>query len=524
MNLFSQFSAWFEQHPVAGEFVVGGVILTAGVAGYFIFRKLVIVLIRKAAERTRTTFDNHLLEGRVFNRLAWIIPVLLFNGFSFLMPSSGEIISRLMQIAMVGIVVWTISSILSAVNRFYETLEVSRERPIKGYLQIINLIVYLFGSIIIIGLIINQRPWALLSGIGAMTAILLLIFKDTILSFVAGIQITSYNLLHVGDWIEMPEYGVDGDVIDIALHTVRVQNWDKTITVIPTYKLTEKSFKNWRGMQQTGGRRIKRALYIDQNSVRACDDELIEKFSRVRLLREYIDRKQQELEEHNARYGLDDGTVPINTRRLTNLGTFRKYTEAYLEDHPRIRNDLTLMTRQLPPGPNGIPIEIYAFTNTTDWIEYESIQADIFDHLLSVVPEFELKIFQNPTGQDFRNGLKRYNFQERLTIVQIDRHRSKAEAIRSNSPVERPMSAAILRQSARAHSHTARCATPSISTWTMTSVSDVSAITCLPRLPAAACVCPICGSVVAAAPPPAAAPGRRCEHPSGRRSSRPFRG
>ena len=238
-----------------------------------------------------------------------------------------------------------------------------------------------------------------------MPTVLLLIFKDTILSFVAGIQITSYNLLHVGDWIEMPEYGVDGDVIDIALHTVRVQNWDKTITVIPTYKLTEKSFKNWRGMQQTGGRRIKRALSIDQNSVRPCDDAMLEKFGRVRLLEEYIAGKKQELEEYNARFGLDDDTTPISARRLTNLGTFRVYAQAYLEDHPRIRKDLTLMTRRLPPGPNGIPIEIYAFTDTTVWGEYESIQADIFDHLLSVLSEFDLRVYQNPTGQDFRNGL-----------------------------------------------------------------------------------------------------------------------
>ncbi len=404
MNLFDQFRAWFAQHPVAGEFVIGGLILAVGAAGYFIFRKLVIVLIHKAADRTRTTFDNHLLESRVFNRLSYFIPVLLLDGFSFLMPVSGEIISRLMRIAMIGIVVWTLSSILAAVNRFYETLEVSRERPIKGYLQIINLIIYLFGTIFIIGLIIGQPPGVLLGGIGAMTAILLLVFKDTILSFVAGIQITSYNLLHVGDWIEMPEYGVDGDVIDIALHTVRVQNWDKTISVIPTSKLTERSFRNWRGMQQTGGRRIKRALYIDQNSVKPCDDVMMEKFGRVRLLSDYIDRKSQDLAAHNAEHGIDD-SMPINTRRLTNLGTFRKYAEAYLEDHARIRNDLTLMTRQLPPGPNGIPIEIYAFTNTTDWIEYESIQADIFDHLLSIVTEFDLRIYQNPTGQDFRNGL-----------------------------------------------------------------------------------------------------------------------
>jgi miniconductance mechanosensitive channel len=241
----------------------------------------------------------------------------------------------------------------------------------------------------------------LLSGIGAMTAVILLIFKDTILSFVAGIQITGYDLIHVGDWIEMPEYGADGDVIDIALHTVKVQNWDKTITVIPTHKLTENSFKNWRGMQQAGGRRIKRALYIDQNSVSACNDEMIERFSKINLIADYVQKKKEELEKHNRENKIDS-SVKVNRRQMTNIGTFRAYAQAYLEKHSKINHSLTTMVRQLPPGPNGLPMEVYAFTNTTEWLAYESIQGDIFDHLLSVVPEFDLHIFQNPAGMDFR--------------------------------------------------------------------------------------------------------------------------
>jgi len=199
----------------------------------------------------------------------------------------------------------------------------------------------------------------------------------------------------------MPEYGADGDVIDIALHTVKVQNWDKTITVIPTHKLTENSFKNWRGMQQAGGRRIKRAILIDQNSVTACTNEMISRFEKIKLISEYVQRKKAELEKHNLENDIDE-TVKVNRRHMTNIGTFRVYAQAYLENHHQIKHSLTTMVRHLPPGANGLPLEIYAFTNTTDWLEYEGIQGDIFDHLLSVIPEFDLQIFQNPSGRDFR--------------------------------------------------------------------------------------------------------------------------
>jgi len=405
LEYISQLKAWFQDYPISGEALLGLIILAVSITAYFIFRKVVTAVIQRISEKTKTKFDDYLIESNTLKRFSLIIPVLIINIFSFTLPYSGEAVSRIMNVLIIWILVWTAVSFMMAVNRFYETFEISKERPIKGYIQVVNIVIYIIAIIFIAGLITDQSPWVLLSGIGAMTAVLLLIFKDTILSFVAGIQITSYNLLRVGDWISMPEYGADGDVIEIALHTVKVQNWDKTYTIIPTYKLTEKSFKNWSGMQQTGGRRIKRSVYIDQNSIKLCDDQLIQKFSKIRLLKDYITQKKNELEVHNSRYNLSDDVL-INTRRLTNLGTFRIYAQKYLEDHPSIRNDLTLMTRQLDPGPQGIPIEIYAFTNTTVWQEYESIQADIFDHLLSVIQEFELHIFQNPTGQDFRAGLK----------------------------------------------------------------------------------------------------------------------
>lgn len=265
------------------------------------------------------------------------------------------------------------------------------------------IILYIFGSILIIGNLVGESPWAILTGLGALTAVLLLLFRDTILSFVASIQITSYDLVKVGDWVEVPKYNADGDVIDISLNVIKIQNWDKTITVIPTYKLIEDSFKNWRGMTLSGGRRIKRAVYIDQSSVKFCSAEMLSRFSKYTLIKDYLEIKQREIGEYNRAKNFDE-SVLVNGRRLTNLGTFRAYLIEYLKQRDDIRMDLTFMVRQLSPGSEGIPIEIYIFTATTDWTRYENIQADIFDHILAVVPEFELSIFQNPTGSDFKKA------------------------------------------------------------------------------------------------------------------------
>jgi miniconductance mechanosensitive channel len=246
----------------------------------------------------------------------------------------------------------------------------------------------------------DKSPWVFLSGLGAMAAVLLLVFRDTILGLVASLQLTGNDMVHVGDWIEMPQYGADGDVIDVALHTVKVQNWDKTITTVPTHKLIAESFKNWRGMSASGGRRIKRALYVDKNSIRFLTDAELERFKQFALLKGYIATKEQELAEYNA--GLDYVTdAGVNQRRLTNVGTFRAYIVNYLRHHPKIHHEgMTLLVRQLPPGPEGLPIEVYCFTTTTAWVEYEDIQADIFDHLLAVAYEFGLRLYQKPAGAD----------------------------------------------------------------------------------------------------------------------------
>lgn len=301
------------------------------------------------------------------------------------------------------VVAMAISAALSFVNALYDERPDAASRPIKGYVQVAKIVVYAGAAILIVAALIEQSPLLLLSGLGAMAAVLLLVFKDTILSLVASVQLTSNDMLRVGDWIEMPQAGADGDVIDIALHTVKVQNFDKTITSIPTHRLIAESYRNWRGMAESGGRRIKRSLFIDQNSIRFLGEEQTASLRRFALIADYLVGKEREIGEWNAGLG-DAAQESVNARRATNVGTFRAYVVAYLRAHARITPAMTLLVRQLAPGPQGLPLEIYCFTDTTAWGEYESIQADIFDHLLAIMPEFGLRIFQEPSGLDFTPG------------------------------------------------------------------------------------------------------------------------
>ncbi len=401
MEFWNTIKTVLDQYQSVTELLIFVGILLVSYLSYLITKRLIVGLLKRLAEKSKTKFDDALVRSKTLDRAAYFIPLLVIDIMAPLLPSASAILSKTVHILEVWVLLQSLVALLNGINLYYETKSIAKERPIKGYIQITIIALYVIAVIVIIGLLTGQSVWVLLSGVGAMTAIILLIFKDTILSFVAGIEITSYDLLHVGDWIEMPEFGADGDVIDIALHTVKVQNWDKTITVIPTHKLTSNSFKNWRGMQQAGGRRIKRAVYIDQNSIRFCTPQMIERFRKIQLLKDYIERKEEELERYNREHNIDD-SVLVNGRRMTNIGTFRAYVYAYLKNHPKIKHDMTTMVRQLPPGPNGLPVEIYVFTNDIVWENYEAIQADIFDHLLSIVPQFDLRIFQNPTGHDFR--------------------------------------------------------------------------------------------------------------------------
>ena len=338
-------------------------------------------------------------------RLANIVPATIISSgigvVPHLPPAIAVVVSNVVAASIILFIAMAISKALSLANDIYDRRPGAVNRPVKGYVQVLKIILYAGAAILIVAALMEQSPLLLLSGLGAMAAVLMLVFKDTILSLVASVQLTSNDMLRVGDWIEMPQLNADGDVIDIALHTVKVQNWDKTITSIPTHRLIAESYKNWRGMSESGGRRIKRSLLLDQNCIRFLSPEERHDLGRIALIGDYLDRKQDELGEWNAKLG-EAAHEPANARRITNIGTFRAYVVAYLRANAKISNDMTLIVRQLAPTSQGLPIEIYCFTATTAWSDYEDIQSDIFDHLLAILPEFHLRPFQEPSGIDFR--------------------------------------------------------------------------------------------------------------------------
>ncbi len=393
--------------PVAGLLAL----LTVAIIIDLIAKRILVAAVRALAKRSSATWDDALVRHNVFGRLAQILPALiLYAGVTFVpdFPDAPEkIIRNLAMGYMVLMITMAITAVLSAANAIYKTTPGAKRRPIKGFVQLVQIVIWIFGGVLIIAAVLDRSPLVLLTGFGAMTAILLLVFKDTILSLVASVQLTAQDMVRVGDWIEMPQFGADGDVIDVQLHTVKVQNWDKTITTIPTHRLITDSFKNWRGMSQTGARRIKRAIVIDVSSIRIQTEDEVDHFTRFALLGDYIKEKEQQLADYNA--GLTtEVDAEVNRRRLTNIGTFRAYTFNYLKNHPRIDQDMTLIVRQLAPGPEGLPLEIYCFTNTTEWAVYEDIQSDIFDHLLAIIPEFGLRLFQKPAGSDLQSLKNRF--------------------------------------------------------------------------------------------------------------------
>lgn len=379
-------------------YLLTAIILGISWLSYLFSCRIILQLLKAFFKQTETHIDDVLIERGVLNRLAYAVPLLVVYLFSDLFPDFSPIIQQILSALFVIVCILVVNSVLDAVNEVYSKSKFIRQLNIKSYLQITKLILNILAGIVVIAILIDKSPIYLLSGIGALTAVLLLIFKDTILSFVASIQIHSNDLFKIGDWLEVPQFGADGDVIDIALHTVKIQNWDKTISIIPAHKLIDSSFKNWRGMSESGGRRIKRSLFIDQTSIRFCDEGTINKLKSIEVLAPYLESRIPEIDESNLDINME---TMVNGRRLTNIGSFRAYIEAYLKNHSMIHDKHTFLVRQLAPGEFGIPIEIYVFTNVTDWIKYEAIQADIFDHLLAVLTEFDLQVFQNPTGKDF---------------------------------------------------------------------------------------------------------------------------
>lgn len=376
--------------------------LTAIIVNYILKAIILATISRYLDQRSET-------DDKAAGWLATVVPLLIISrGIALvphLAPDAKAIVASFAQAFIVFSVAMAIVRGLTYANELYERLPTSRNRPIKGFVQVGKILVLCGAAIIIISVLIDESPLLLLSGLGAITAVLLLVFKDTILSLVASVQLTTNDMLRVGDWITMPSMQADGDVIDISLHTVKVQNFDKTIVTIPTHRLVSDSYQNWRGMADAGGRRIKRSLMIDQNSIRFLEDPEIEDLKRFALLRPYIETKTAELGRWNEKQAAASKS-PVNKRRMTNIGMLRAYAVAYMASHPKVHEKgLKLMTRQLEPTPQGLPLQLYCFTRTTDWVAYEAIQSDIFDHMLSIVPEFDLRVFQKPSGLDLYNAL-----------------------------------------------------------------------------------------------------------------------
>lgn len=384
------------------------VLTVLSVAAYYITKKIIIRFLYKVFKKTSFAWDDLFVDTRAFDNFAHIAPAIIvlimapvvFADFEKLLP----FVVRLSEAYLIIVSMTVLFAILKVGEYVMSRHPAFKDKPLSSLFQLIRIILYIVAIILVLAVLLNKSPVYLLSAFGAMTAVLMLVFKDTILGLVASIQMSANDMVRVGDWVEMPKFNADGNVIDINLNTVKVQNWDKTITTIPTYYLITDSFKNWRAMHETGGRRIKRAIYIDAYSVRLVDKQTRDKFKKYQLITDYVETREKEIEVFNEEHNIDT-SVLINGRRMTNLGVYRKYIECYLKNHPRIRQDMNIMVRQLATESKGIPLEIYCFTNTTVWLEYESIQSDIFDHLYSTASFFDIGIFQEPGGKDLSAAL-----------------------------------------------------------------------------------------------------------------------
>ena len=381
------------------------IVLATAVAAHFLARRVLVGAMRKLAERTSIHWDNLLIENKVFARLAGVAPALVvyaWAGLLFPDDSDAEALTRKLALAYMFLVGGrVISALFDAIRAALEADETTDTTAMRSYFQVAKIVLWAVVGILVVAELLERDPTSLLTGLGALMTVILLVFKDSILGFVASIQLTRDDLVRKGDWIEVPGFGADGDVMEVTLHAVKVRNWDKTIVTVPTPALVTGGFKNWRGMSDSGGRRIKRAVAVDMNSVRFLDEELLASLKKVQYIQQYLDDKVAEVQSWNTEQKVDESSL-VNGRRLTNLGTFRAYVQAYLKNHPQISQDMTFLVRQLAPGPEGVPIEIYVFSKEQRWVQYEGIIGDIFDHLLAVLPEFDLRVFQAPAGADLR--------------------------------------------------------------------------------------------------------------------------
>ena len=370
---------------------------------YWVLRTYLLKVIHKLTEKTSNQWDDALMEAGVFKRFLRLIPLtfILLCLDRTVLPTGFSILNRLVFALVILTGARAIEAFLNTIVKIYRQSDNQQRKPILPLIQSLIIIDYLLAAIFIISVLLGKEPWGLVSLLGGLTAVTMLIFKDTILGFVAGIQLGANDMVREGDWIEMPKYGADGDVIEVAVNTVKVRNWDKTISTIPTYALISDSFKNWRGMSESAGRRIKRSICIDMNTVHFADETMLADFRKMDLLKEYVEKRQSEIDTANQENGLDLSAAVVNGRRQTNLGIFRAYLVEYLRSQPNIHKGMTFLVRHLQSTPQGLPIEIYVFSSDKVWANYEAIQSDIFDHILAAIPEFGLKVFQEPTGSDF---------------------------------------------------------------------------------------------------------------------------
>jgi miniconductance mechanosensitive channel len=381
--------------------VLLSIVILLSILGNYLIRKSILKLIPDYLEKSKLDWTNIMKKYKLFVRLSHIVPAIIIYLFASAFPVYKEWMQRFAGTYIIVIGVFLSDSILNSIEEIYRTYSISKLKPIKGYIQVLKIFIVVVAIILGVSTLLDKSPFIFLSGIGALTAVFILIFKDSLLGLVAGIQLSANDMLRLGDWIEMPKFGADGDVIEISLNTVKVQNFDKTITTIPSYALISDYFKNWRGMQESGGRRIKRSIYIDTTSINFATQKDIEEYKKIQFLSKYIETKEKEISEYNKKLK-GDPSIFLNQRHMTNIGTFRAYIENYLKNHPKIRSDMTQVVRQLPSCESGLPIEIYAFTYDIDVINYEAVQSDVFDHLFSIIPLFGLRVFQQPSGYDMR--------------------------------------------------------------------------------------------------------------------------
>ncbi len=419
-NISPNLEAWLNTIGIKGSFsevlcviiIITGILAVSFLAD-FITKKVLLAIIKKVVRRTHTTWDDILVKKKVFHRFSRIVPIIIiYYSINIAFPDSQFIVVLIKKAAMIYLVVvltMVLNAFLNGLNEIYDvTIGEKKGTSIKSYIQVVKIIAFIIAAISALSILLNKEVGYFITGLGAMTAVLLLIFKDSILGLVGGIQLTTNDMVRIGDWISMPARNADGTVTEVSLNTVKVQNWDNTISTIPTYALVTETFNNWRGMEESGGRRIKRSVKIDMNSVKFCSPELLEKLSKFYLLKDYIPSKSEEINKYNKTLNADTSIV-VNGLRMTNIGVFRKYLDQYLKQNEKINTDMTILVRQLEPTENGIPMEIYGFSKIKPWVEFEAVQSDIFDHVLAIIPEFELRVFQNPTGEDFRKSIGNKN-------------------------------------------------------------------------------------------------------------------